>query len=274
MKRGILLTFCTMFLAVSLLMVLYSVSRYSINMSAAVTPASGFGQLGADSDAFSYGLKSICENEAVNVYLEGDNVVFEENLSSSRNIIPDLSRFSAFASAYSKSNLSVYLSEAGEPILYLPQVSAQMRHPPEGVSFVFQDSSGSVGNLSGYEFYFIYNGTTPSANWVTATEVLQNDPDALYFHVGFQGNTGVVSETKYLAKHGSSQLRLLDALNHSLVTVVISSPGSVVLSYSSDMYLKSVLRLNSSTKIELGSSIFNASVFGTSSTGRVYLSES
>src|SRR3989339_305608 len=131
----------------------------------------------------------------------------------------------------------------------------------------------SSGKIEGYSLLFKINQQTPAFNWTNKTEVLPSDPNSLYIHVGLQGTNGTVYYTGYLNRDSYNKLSMVNATNHTIVVVTIYPTANLTINYNLDMYLKSIMRLNSSASAEMSENSINTSTIYGKKLGKVVVFE-
>lgn len=262
-KKGLLFTLCIFLVASAFLQLTLSISLYSNSLTSVLIPISTFEKIGAQFDSASYGLKTILLTEAFNFSYTGNNLSLFFNTSIFNDYSGDISAFEQFIEAYGTVNTNINTTDAIHPKLYLqPQeivINNYKGYSNGTISISPQNTSSSAGQVNGYDILVIAQANTPNLNWTSLAELAEDDPNAMYFHMGFQGTNGTCSVTKYLDKHTSSGLQLLNSYNRSMMTIRISSPASVLIEYNLDMYLNIIIRLNSTSYMEIGTNVINVS---------------
>ncbi len=262
-KKGLLFTLYIFLVASAFLNLTISISLYSNSLTSILIPLSTFERINAQFDSASYGLKTILSNEAFNFTYTGNNLSLFLNTSKYANYQGDVSAFKQFIEAYGTVNTAIDATDAIRPRLYIqPQniVIDSIRGYSNGtISITPQNTSSSTGQVYGYDILVIAQADTPSLNWSSISELSEGDLNSIYFHIGFQGTNGTCSVTKYLDKHASSGLQLLNSYNRSMMTIRISSPASILIEYNLDMYLNIIIKLNSTSYIEMGTNVINVS---------------
>jgi len=260
-KRGFLFSFSAFLLGSVLLYLVVSASLYSNSLKTTSSSLANFERINAQFDSAYYGMRTIFTAEVAKVTVSGTNVSFEENLSvaGKGNYSSHIAGFKQFLESRSGINLSLDITGAARPRLYLRPQGIVVDHAAGRVNFTPLDSPASAGNVSGYTILIKVNQPLPQLKWVNLSTLPQSDPNAMYLFIGVQGSDGATSDSEYLNKFAYSELRLLDVSNQSVVTIQAVSPAAIAVNYNSDAYLKTTIQLNSSTSVELDASI-NASL--------------
>ncbi len=254
MKRGVVLTLSVILMASAFLYLLAAISSYSHSIKEITIPISNFEELNMQFDSAAYGAKSILFNEGVSVSNEGTWLVFEEDLqvAGMKDYYSSMYSYKLFVENFANVNTTVDISEAGRPRMHIHPQEIEVDHPIGKVRFTPEDTQESMGGLEGYTILIMLDEPIPRQEWETIAEVSENDSDAMYLHVGMQGNDGGLGETVYVGKHNSSELRLYNEQNQSIITIQVKSPAELTINYNVDMHLKTIVQLNSSASVELG----------------------
>ncbi len=258
-KKGALMSLSMALLIIALLFLLLSIALYNNSLRAVGTELSKFERVNMQFDTAAYGVKQIVSIDAVNVTAVGNNITFQENFSNMINYPIDLSRFKSFVEAYALVNVSINISEASLPVIYIQPQSIIVNHTLGRMSIIPQNTASSSGNVVGYNVLLIINQPTPRLNWTNLSSISQSNPNAMSLHVGLQGTDGTLTNTTYLNKSAYSELRLLNSQNQSIITIQINSPAALTINYNINMstITRTTLLLNSSSNAELGRNIIN-----------------
>ena len=257
MKRGVVLTLSIVLMASAFLYLLSAISSYSHTIKEITIPISDFEEINMQFDSAAYGAKSILIKEGVNVSNEEKNLVFEEDLQAAgmKSYYTSMYNYKLFIENFASVDTFLNLTEAGKPTLHIHPQDIEMDHLVGKVRFTPENTEESMGVVGGYEIFIVADEPIPRPEWETLAEVSENDSDAMYLHVGMMGNDGGLGETVYVGKHNSSELRLYNELNQSIITIQVQSPAELTINYNVDMHLKTIVQLNSSASVELGTDI-------------------
>ncbi len=256
-KKGIIFTVSTVLLATAFLYLLASISMYSDLLKDANTGMIQIEKVNMQFDTQSYGMEKLVREMISNVSWTGANISFEGNLSSAGNgeYYAAVSRFGQFTEAFGLVDSSINITEARRPVLYICPQNITIGHLPGKVGFYPLDNNQSAGEIGSYTVLIKANIPTPGIEWGEYSEVGESGPDALYFHIGFEGTNGTVSGGKYLYKYNVSEIMLVNRDNQSIVGIRLGSPGVLEISYSADIYLKTIIGLDNYSTVELGRDI-------------------
>ncbi|GEM_PF-1436675 len=262
-KKGLLFTLCIVLVASAFLHLALSISLYSNSLTSSLITLSGFERVNAQFDSASYGFEMILANEAFNITYSGNNISLFFNTTRYDSYQADVSAFEQFMEAYSLVNTSINTTDALKPKLFIqPQniVIENVRGYGNGtINITPQNLVSSYDPITGYDVLIIAQADTPWLNWTSLSELAEGNPNAIYFHMGFQGTNGTTYITKYLDKTASSGVQLLNSQNRSMMEIRINSPAAVFFEYNLDMYLNIIIRLNSTSYIEMGTNVINVS---------------
>lgn len=271
--KGIL-TLSVLLLASALLLLVASISLYTNSLQSTNVPLSNLERVNAQFDSPAYWTRNILLIEAVNVTKQGNNILFEENLTVSGTYVSDISRFKEFIEnntllGRNDINVTLDITEAQMPKMYIMPQEIEVDHPSDNqVTFTPQNTVQSAGDVNGYVLYIVVNQDVPRIRWPdNLSEVPSSDPNALYFEINVQGNNQFRSDTRYLDKYQLSIAEIDGAATQPSVTIEIDSPAKMDLTYNSgnkvseytNMSLNTTIQLNSSASVELGRNIINVS---------------
>lgn len=285
-KRGIL-TIAVMLLGSALLALMLSISMYANSLSIANRGLALMQEASEKVDAASYGMQRILENEGVNVTYtkagNATNVSFSLDTQKFMGYSTDVERFADFAQAQPGANLSINVSEAKWPKFTLVPQGISVDFGTGGQA-AFSPNAGqeSAGRVIGYDVTANIGQPTPSFNWTAQSSVPQESQDALYLHIGVQGNSGgVASYTGYLNRSNASEVRLQDASGFVIMAVLVEPPSGLRVYYDSGSGIpgtglngtvQATVLLNGSTRAALGTSLINVNG-AVRSSGQVYIDE-
>jgi hypothetical protein len=146
---------------------------------------------------------------------------------------------------------------------------------PGRITFTPINSANSSGQILGYTILIKAGFPTPRLNWTNYSSLPPSDPNAMLFKISIQGTNGTMTNTSYLSKTAFSQVQLLNPANSSLATLRIGPPANVTLFYATPFSVEIIMALNSSSSVELGANIINATMSdGLRSSSKVILGES
>ncbi|MCL6088618.1 MAG: hypothetical protein M1530_00440 [Candidatus Marsarchaeota archaeon] len=248
-------------LALALLFLLSSMSNYSISLSETGAALSRLEVTGAGFDAASFGMAQILRRETVSPAYSGFNLSLFLRLPFTANYTQDVGRWQAFAQAYgAPASVSINTSEAARPVLYVRPQNITIEYQAGRVLITPQNATFSQGQVLGYDDLMRISQPVGRLNWTQKSNVSPADPSALYFHIAVQGTNGTVSDTQYLNRSALSEVRLLDALDRSVMTVQVNPEAALRVYYDTSIggNLTTVLGLNSSSTLELGTNVINA----------------
>lgn len=261
MKKGLFFTLSVLLLATSFLYLVASASLYTNSLKTTAISLSTIGQLNVYTDSIVYNIRTLF-SEFAEVTVDEDagivKISFEEDIPRLGSYSSDLIGFREFAETYGRFNTSINITEAQHPKLYLHPYDITVDHAVGRIEFDPEDNPGSAGKVTGYDVLFKIDERTPWLNWTEISELSSSDPDAVYFHIGVQGENGTVSETRYLNKYNYSELKLLDWDNESLVVIQLSPPAELIVNHNMEANMETVIYLNGSlenTSVELGRDI-------------------
>jgi hypothetical protein len=277
MKKGVVLTLSIVLMASAFLYLLAAISSYSHSIKEITIPLSDFEELNMQFDSAAYGARSILFTEGMSVSSEGTWLVFEEDLqiAGMKSYYSSMYSYKLFIENFAQVNTTVDLDEAGRPRLHIHPQEIEVDHPVGKVKFTPEDTEESMGGLDGYNVLIMLDEPIPRAEWETLVEVSENDSDAMYLHVGMQGNDGGLGETVYVGKHNSSELRLYNEQNQSIITIQVQPPAELTINYNVDIHLKTIVQLNSSSSVELGTDMISVDIGPNGKkTGKVIVHES
>jgi hypothetical protein len=257
MKKGIVFTVSILLLASAFLYLLSSISMYSDALRDANTNIIQLEKVNMQFDTESYGMGKLLREVMANVSWEGANVSFTGNYSSAGNgeYYAAVERFGQFTEAFGLVDSSINLSEARRPLMHMDPQNITIGHLPGKVGFYPEDSNGSAGEVHSYTILIRAGVPTPGITWGDYSEMEGPGDDAVYVHIGFEGNNGTVSDGKYLYKYNESEIMLVDRNNQSIVGIRLGSPAELEISYSADIYLKTIIELDTQGEVELGRGI-------------------
>ncbi|MBN2122327.1 hypothetical protein JW721_04725 [Candidatus Micrarchaeota archaeon] len=256
-KKGIVSTVSTVLLATAFLYLLSFTSSYSDSVKDANSRIMHLEKLNMQFDTESYGMQRLVESLVSEISWEGENVSFSGNMSSAGNgeYYAAVARFSQFSRAFGLVDSTIDLSEARMPILHIRPQNITVRYLPGKVGFYPQNGSGSSGKVASYTILIKANVPTPGIQWGDYSETFVEGPDAVYVHVGFEGTNGTVSASKYLYKYNESEIMMLNRYNQSVVGIRIGYPAELEVNCNTDIYLKTVIGLDSQGEVEVGGDI-------------------
>jgi len=248
MKKGILFTLSILLIASSFLYLTTILSNYSNSIKISSAALSELESITMQFDSGSFAIKQLFSNEAFNISIENNNVTLVLNTSKYSDYSSDILYLEQFLEFYSSTNISIDFPSLSVPTVYLEPLHILVNQTDSEMFIVPQ----STNKILGYDFQMKIPAATPKFNWSVLNELPESNPNSMYFHLGLQGNNGSITTTKYLDKINPTKLQLLNQANKSIITISINNPASVTLTYTLPMYLKSIVRLNSSTYVELG----------------------
>ncbi|MEM2137854.1 MAG: hypothetical protein QW568_02095 [Candidatus Anstonellaceae archaeon] len=282
-KHGIT-TVAVMLLGSVLLVLALAISSYVSSLSLLNRQLASIEQASVQSDAAAQGIRALLAYEGVNVTrMQGNssaNVSFRMDFQKFRNYSTDADRLASFIASAPGQNVSINTTEARWPKFTLvPQnVSADF-----GTTGWTRYAAGSdAGSIRGYDVLVGLGQPTPTLNWTAKSEVPQGDPDALYLHIGVQGNEGSpASYSGYLNKSNAGEVRLQDGAGKLLMIVFVVPPSGLQIYYDAgngtagtglNGTVETVVMLNGRTTAVLGTSIINVNG-AVKSSGHVYMDE-
>jgi len=242
MKKGIAVTAAMLLLAGALLYLALVVSNYNTSLRQAAISIGEMDEAYSQMEATAHGFRQLELSQGVNVSVRGGNVTLAQNTSRLLEYSENVQRWAEFAAAFSDANVSIVLGDAKRPRVYLEPIGVEVDNAPSRVGYTPQN----VQNVSGYDISIWVREQAPIINWSSISTLPPADPNAMYFHIGVQGTNGVVSDTKYLAKNGSSELRLQNASGSPIIVVQASPPAALKVFYTRGIYIKTVLLSNAS----------------------------
>lgn len=271
--RGILLTLCVLLLAAAMLYLITTISLYSSNLKSTPSELSAFESMNMQYDSVAYGINQILAHEKVNVTTQSTNLSFQSNLTTSNNYYRDLSRFKQFVVGEASVNTSINLTGIQEPRMYIQPHNIIVNYGIGSVNFDPENSTASSGDVAGYDLFIKIDQVTPWQNWTNISEVLVSDPNALLLHVGLQGTNGTIAMTKYLDRDNYNELDLLNTANQTIIAISVYPTANLTINYNLDMYLKTIVRLNSSASVEMDENAINISTIYAEKLGKVIVVE-
>ena len=274
-EKGFLNILSALLLSSALLVIASSTATYYSSLSAAANNLMEIESVSAQYDSTAYGYSRLLEEEQVIVTRDDNLYSFEEeNLTLASSVYSvDAVNFYNFQQAKALIPPDVDINNVKRPKMFIRPLGIVVDHGTGTVSYT--PPNASIGaRVSSYDVGVIVDQQEVRLTWVERNTVSPGDANALTVHVAVQGSKGVRTQDETLDKYAYSELRAYGTANDLIATFVFDSPAKLVVNYEKDMYLKTIIGLDTNQAwVELGTNAVGISTDRVDNNGRIIILE-